>query len=299
MKTRFLSLCGSLALAGLAAAAPAVNVYGKGFYNDKTVVLHVLADSLVQLRSFGLRIAFDPAEVQLQAAMASDALWFLCAQPGQRSPYQAARPAPGSVRVVGARFEGTRPGQGVGGTGLCLFTLQFARQGGTLPKFQVALAGPAGYASFITTGGAHVDDSVDGLGTLGLSYQQLSPDTDGDGIPDQTEMDWFGTLDRANATSDSDGDGAKDRDEWIGGTSAADPKSVTRLVFALESVGKGRLSWTGQPGRVYDLLWSKDLVNFTPVVEGIFPGPANTFVDELLDSVGFYRLRIHFPEGGQ
>lgn len=297
MKTNSLLLCGTLALASVAAAAPAVHVYGKGYYNDKTVVLHVIADSQVPLRSFGIRLAFDPSAITPRGVNANPALWFLAAQPGQRSPYQPDRPGPDWVRVVGARFEGAAPGHGVIGDALHLFSLWFQREDASLPKFEAALAGPSGFASFVTTGGLHVDDSVDGLGTWVLSFQPLPTDSDGDGIPDQVELAWFGTLDRANADTDNDGDGVKDIDEWIGGTNAADPNSVTRLVLTLDPAGRRLLTWTGQTGRVYDLLRSPDLVNFIPLAEGLVPGSPNTFLDEQPEPLGFYRLRIAFPEG--
>lgn len=301
MKPSTAFLCGGLALALAAplAAAPAVSVYGRALYNDKTLVLHVFADSAVQLRSFGIRLGFDTTRLQLQSVLGNDALWFLAAQPGQRSPYPAPRVSAEFVRIVGGRFEGDLPAHGVSGSGLLLASLLFQRTSGDLPAFQLALAGPAHYASFVTTGGSNMDGSVDGLGTLGLSFGDLSEDSDHDGIPDETEMDWFGTLTRANATSDNDGDGAKDIDEWIGGTSAADPKSVTRLVLVIQAGGSRILSWTGQPGRVYDLLRSVDLMTFVPIAEGITPESPNSVLDITPAQRGFYRLLIHWPPAGR
>ncbi len=300
MKTSTGSLCGAmaLALATPLAAAPAVNIYGKASYDDTTLVLHVFADSTVSLRSFGIRLGFDMTRLQLQSVLGNDALWFLAAQPGQRSPYPAPQVSANSVRIVGGRFEGSFPDRGVSGTGFLLASLLFHRTSVELPAFQLALAGPLHYASFVTTGGANVDGSVDGLGTLALSFEVLSADSDGDGIPDQTEMNWFGTLTRANATTDNDGDGAKDIDEWIGGTSAADPGSVTRLVLAIQTDGSRLINWSGQSGRVYDLLWSGDLMSFAPVAEGLTPDSPNSVLDSNPAQRGFYRLRIHWPPAG-
>ena len=288
-------LCGglALALAGGAAAQPAVNVYGKAYYNDKVLVLNVLADTVVQLRSFGIRLGFEPKSVELQSVASNDALWFLAAQPGLRAAYNPSQVAEDSVRIVGARFQGDQRKQGVTGSEVLLATLMFQRTSADLPAFRLDLAGPVNYASFVTIDGDNVDRSVDGLGTLALSYQVLSEDRDRDGIPDQFEVAWFGNLTTADATSDSDGDGVKDIDEWIAGTNAADSKSATRLALSIEPRNGRLITWTGQPGRVYDLLRSVDLMTFVPIAEGLMPESPNSFFDSFVSDTGFYRLRVH------
>ena len=299
MKSTTALLCGALALAGSATAAPPVLVYGEAFYNDQILALDIYADSWVELRSFGIRIGFDSALVSLVSVKGNGALWFISAQPGLRSPYDSTQETSNSVRIVGARFQGKQPSQGVSGIGLLLTTLIFERVSLTLPAFQLDLAGPYPYASFVTVDGINMDSFVDGLGTLTLSFQALPEDSDGDGIPDPVEIDWFGTLTRANATSDSDGDGSKDIDEWICGTHAGDSNSVTRLEIHIQSGGDRLIHWTGQTGRVYDLFWATDLTNFLPFVEGITPEGPNSILDSLPAAEGFYRLLIHFPSSGE
>ena len=294
MKITTVFLCGGLALAGTAAAAPPVNVYGKAFYNTNVLVLNVFADSAVQLRSFGIRLDFDPSSVMLETVSANDPLWFFAAQPGLRAVYTPSQVGQNSVRIVGARFQGDQPTHGVTGSDLLLATLRFRRINSVvLPTFQLALAGPVNYASFVTIDGTNVDQSVAGLGTLVLDSYVLSDDSDGDGIPDQTELAWFGNLTRANATTDSDGDGVRDIDEWIAGTNAADPQSATCLVLSIQPNNTRLINWTGQPGRVYDLMWSGDLMTFVPIAEGLTPEVPNSFFDYTLADKGFYRLRIH------
>ena len=295
MKLSTMLLCGGLAfaLAGSGVAGSAVNVYGKASYNDRTLVLNVFADSTVQLRSFGIKVGFDSSRVLLLSVAGNDALWFLAAKPGMRSVYSPSQVGQDSVRIVGARFEGNQPSHGVSGSEFLLASLTFERMSVDLPSFQLALAGPVNYASFVTTDGTNMDGSVSGLGTLALSFEAYPEDSDGDGIPDPVELAWFGTLTRANASTDSDGDGVKDIDEWIAGTNAADPNSATRLVLTVQPDGSRSLSWDGQPGRVYDLLWSSDLTAFSPIAEGLTPAVPNSIFDTIPANIGFYSLRVH------
>lgn len=51
------------------------------------------------------------------------------------------------------------------------------------------------------------------------------PDTDGDGIPDPWEINHFGDLITAGATTDFDGDGLLDKDEYINHTDPKNPDS--------------------------------------------------------------------------
>jgi hypothetical protein len=298
MKPLIAILCGSLALAGTAAAAPSVMLSGKGYYDAERVVLNVFADSAVQLRSFGILLSYHPEEVAEPAVFANHALWFLSAQPGQRSAYTPALLTERSVRIVGARFQGEAPGNGVQGRELLLATLVFPRTGETLPSFGIDLAGPELYASFVAIDGSHIDDQVDGLGTLALGMEELPLDTDHDGIPDPVELAWFNNLTRATATSDNDGDGTPDIDEWIGGTDPKDPASLTRLVLQMQPDGSRRLSWTGQSGRIYDVLKSTDLGTFIPLAEGLTAESPTIVFDLAPHGQGFYSLRTQLPSVG-
>jgi len=298
MKSFIAYLCGGLALVGTALARPAVLVSGKAYYNKDQLVLNVFADSAVQLRTFGILLVYNPNEVARPAVFTNDALWFLSAKVGQRSTYSPTQLSEKSVRIVGARFQGDDRGQGVTGQELLLATVVFQRASSVLPSFELALAGPKGYASFVTVDGGNLDDSVDGLGPLAASMEALPEDSDRDGIPDPVELAWFGNLTQANATSDTDGDGEKDLDEWLGGTDPKDPRSVTRLQLALLPNGSRVLMWSGQNGRVYDVLKSTDMKTFVPLAEG----RTGTFSETVFDTVqfqqGFYQLRTHLPTAG-
>ena len=299
MKSFIAILYGSLALAATTAvAAPPVILYGKGYHNKERVVLNVFADSAVELRTFGIRLGYNPQVVGEPAVFANDALWFISAQPGQRSVYTPLQLIKNSVRIVGARFQGEAPGNGVQGRELLLATLVFPLVDSELPSFEIGLAGPELYASFVTVEGSNVDPDVDGLGMLALSMEELPLDSDRDGIPDPVELAWFNNLTQATATSDSDGDGTPDIDEWLGGTDPRDRDSVTRLVLQMQTDGSRRLSWTGQSGRVYDILKSTDLATFAPLAEGLTAESSTLVFDLAPFGQGFYRLRTRLPSVG-
>ena len=298
MKSFLAIICGGLALVGTATAAPAVTLNGKGHYDKERVVLNVFADSAVELRSFGIRLTYDPEKVSEPEVFTNNALWYLSAQPGQRSAFTPTQLSKGSVRIVGARFQAEAPGNGVQGQELLLATLVFTRVSQALPTFKIDLAGPELYASFVTIEGSNVDRQIDGLGSLVHTMGELPQDSDDDGIPDPVELAWFGNLKRATATSDSDGDGTPDIDEWIGGTDPKDPNSVTRLVLQMQTDGIRRLSWKGKSGRVYDVLKSTDLETFVPLAEGLTAESSTIVFDLAQFGKGFYQLRTRLPSVG-
>ena len=107
-----------------------------------------------------------------------------------------------------------------------------------------------------------------------------SGDTDHDGMDDDWEMQWFGTLAR-DGTGDFDGDGVSDLAEFLAGTdpTSADPSQANAFlrVFTVQPAagGPATLYWAGAPGRFYraqykdavtDVSWTT--LSGTPIVNG-------------------------------
>lgn len=93
-----------------------------------------------------------------------------------------------------------------------------------------------------------------------------APDNDGDHIPNAFEIangldpDW--PLD---AKGDLDGDGATNLVEFISGTDPTNANDLLRIsTFDLQSTSVD-LSWSSILGRTYNLTWSTDLTNWSPV----------------------------------
>ena len=136
----------------------------------------------------------------------------------------------------------------------------------------------------------------------GLPVGLPNPDTDGDGLPDEWELRFFGGPTNGVAGVDDDGDGHDNQDEyWLG----TDPRSVlSRLEIVEQGLTGGVpvVTWQTVGGKVYALQISTQLVEggvgfetVTNVTEGDVPvgiGGTQTVVDGgRTNGVGFYRVR--------
>jgi len=119
-------------------------------------------------------------------------------------------------------------------------------------------------------------------------------DTDHDGMDDDWEMAYFGTLAR-DGTGDFDNDGRTDLQEFLAGTDPTSDGSVLR-VLTLSSLGAGgtRVIWSASPGKSYRVQF-KDNVddsgwNYLPGTI-IAPGTTAGTVDNSSTGVShrFYR----------
>jgi len=84
-------------------------------------------------------------------------------------------------------------------------------------------------------------------------------DTDGDGMDDDWEMAYFGTLAR-DGTGDFDGDGQTDLQEFLAGTDPTNGGSILR-VLTLTPLGGGgtRVIWAAAPGIRYQVQFKTNL----------------------------------------
>jgi hypothetical protein len=85
-------------------------------------------------------------------------------------------------------------------------------------------------------------------------------DSDGDGMDDQWELDYFGTLAR-DATGDYDSDGGTDLNEFLAGTDPTDPTSVfrARIVHSGPAAQTPVITWPAVPGKSYQIQFKNDL----------------------------------------
>ncbi len=92
----------------------------------------------------------------------------------------------------------------------------------------------------------------------------LRTDSDGDGIDDAWEMQWFGTLTTAGLGTDHDGDGQSDASEHVADTDPTNRADFLKIVSHTYAGGQTQvtLQFTSQPSRRYRLHHSTDLVTW-------------------------------------
>src|SRR5205085_2519569 len=108
----------------------------------------------------------------------------------------------------------------------------------------------SGYAYSANCGWINLNDIN---GKVQTDHVVMGTDTDGDGIADAFEYQYFGNLTTANATSDADHDGISDKDEYLDGSSPVIPTDRLQITaFGTNSGGTSSLiSWTSTAARLY------------------------------------------------
>jgi hypothetical protein len=121
-------------------------------------------------------------------------------------------------------------------------------------------------------------------------------DSDGDGLPDDWEQQYFGG--NANPGDDPDGDGMSNLAEYKAGSDPTDPNSRFAFISVQPHAQGGILvQWSSAQGEAYELQRSSDLVTgFSAIQSNIAATPpVNSYHDVSAAGAGpyFYRLRLH------
>jgi hypothetical protein len=82
-------------------------------------------------------------------------------------------------------------------------------------------------------------------------------DTDGDGLDDAWEIQYFGNLSR-NGTGDFDGDGLSDLNEFLAGTDPTNSASTLRITGA-SRLPNPTIQWQSVPGKQYRVQFKNSL----------------------------------------
>ena len=175
-----------------------------------------------------------------------------------------------------------------------------------------------GWINFEETGNPRID-AVSGAvtgrawsaGTGWISFdtpetdlQFLSPDADGDTIPDVWELLHAANLTVLGANKDTDGDGQNDAAEYVAGTSPVDRTDHLRIVSLNFQPGAdlGSLRWTSVSNRSYQVQSSTDLQNWQSVWPNAIFGMDGTQTSWAVQKTGpktFFRVIALKPPAGE
>jgi hypothetical protein len=135
---------------------------------------------------------------------------------------------------------------------------------------------------------------VDDLEIASTEITAQAPDADSDGIPDWWEQKYGSSVSGMTASAPSGNPGWTYLQTYIAGISPTSGEP-----FRAAQTGPFGLSWTGKPGRIYDILWTPDLqTEFTPLATGLLASQ-NGFTDNSSNTnlpSGFYKLQVRVEE---
>ena len=119
-------------------------------------------------------------------------------------------------------------------------------------------------------------------------------DTDGDGLPDGWEADYFASSVAAVAGYDFDGDGQSNIEEYIAGTNPTNAASLFKVTQVVHDPAGTIIQWISVTGRVYSVLWSTAPSGSYKVLESEIDHPQNSYTDTVYNAedAGFYKVDV-------
>lgn len=134
--------------------------------------------------------------------------------------------------------------------------------------------------------------------TGGRLNLQRTVDTDGNGLPDWWELEYFGHLTGTDPNADPDGDGMSNLAEWIAGTNPTNAASCLRMTSVSATNHSAiPVSWLSVAGKNYWLERTTNLATgFSTVIATnvTATAPTNTITDTTAPAgnQGFYRVGV-------
>ncbi len=118
-----------------------------------------------------------------------------------------------------------------------------------------------------------------------LEITDSQNDSDGDGLPDDWEILYYGDTSVSPTTTASNGINTV-KQTYIAGLNPTNPDSF----FVLESVEP--LQWTAASGRVYTIWWTSNLLSSFQSLETNYTGGAFTDLIHNAEQEGFYKIDV-------
>ena len=138
--------------------------------------------------------------------------------------------------------------------------------------------------------------NLDDLAVAGYAVGGPDPDSDGDGVEDAWEQQYFTNLVTVTTNSDFDADGFLDLHEFLAGSNPTDNQSLLEATSVSNSVGLGWLvRWQSESNKLYRLSRAADpRAGYEPIASNLlaFP-PLNTYTDAApTNAVHLYRIEL-------
>ncbi len=136
--------------------------------------------------------------------------------------------------------------------------------------------------------------SSHGYYMLAVRMPGLNGDTDGDGLPDAFESQYFASSVAAVAGYDFDGDGQSNIEEYIAGTNPTNAASLFKATKVWRAPVGTVVEWVSVTGRVYSVLWSSIPSASWDVLQSGIAHPQHSYTDTVhtAEDKGFYKVDV-------